>query len=167
LRQQADASPNDLTAEVVLLRALRDAGQLDEALRRLRDNAARFDSAADWHYERGVTLVTANRLDEAVSAYERSSELNPTVPSRLVEQAMLRLERRAADDLSRAEQLTADALRQSPGLPEALVCRAELSALRGDLATAARDYAAALRALDPSDPRRPFWQQRAQTLGGN
>lgn len=166
LRQQADASPNALAAEIALLRALRDAGQLDEAMQRMRDNASRFDSAADWHYERGVTLVTANRLDEAVSAYERSSELNPSVPSRLVEQAMLRLERRSADDLPRAEKLTADALRQSPGLPEALVCRAELSALRGDLTSAARDYAAAIRALDPSDPRLPYWRERAQTLGG-
>ena len=166
LRAQADAEPGDVTPEIMLLSALRAAGLLDQALNRLENGAARFAGNADWQYQRGVTLVTANRLDEAIAAYERSAELNPAVPSRLIEQAMLRLERRMDNDLDRAGLLTAEALLQSPGLPEALVCRAELFALRGDFAAAAQDYQQAIKSLDPSDPRRRFWQQRAQTLGG-
>ena len=80
---------------------------------------------------------------------------------------MLRLERRQGSDLDRAEQLAAEALRQSPGLPEALVCRAELSALSGDLSAAAQYYRQAIASLEEADPRRRFWIERAKTLGGN
>lgn len=172
LRRAADfaaaTSPDatDPSTEIALIRALRETGRLEEALRRFEQTTQRYDRSANWHYERAVTLVTANRLDEAIAAYERSAELDPMPAAPRIEQAMLRLERRAAGDLERTAQLVEQVLQQAPDLPEALVCRAELAALRGDLSSAARDYAQALSTLDPTDPRRPFWTQRARTLGG-
>lgn len=167
LHQEADSAPGDAEKEIALLRALREVGLLDDVLDRLRLQEPRFQGRADWQYEYAVTLVTANRLDEAVERYEQSLALDRAHPARLVELAMLRIERRQGDDLEHAAQMADEALRQAPGLPEALVCRAELLALSGDFSTAADHYRKAIASLEAADPRRRFWMQRAKTLGGD
>ena len=78
---------------------------------------------------------------------------------------MLLLERREGNDLDEAWRLADRAAELAPQAPSVLVCRAELLALRGDLAGAVALYRQAIRALPPDSRQRRNLEARARTLG--
>ena len=112
-----------------------------------------------------MTLVYLNDRDSAIVRYLRAIELAPVDPQRMVEVAMLLLERRQGDDLDQAWELATRASRLAPGAPFVLICRAELLALRGDLQGAVAAYQEAIRTLSPDSDQRRTLEQRAKALG--
>lgn len=166
LRARADADPRDLTARLAVVRRLRELGQAEEALRELDAHAEPFDSAMMWRHERGITLVYLGRRDEAIDAYTRASALAPDDVGLLVEQAMLRLERRSESDVDEAERLAGRAARSAPDAPAVLACRAEVEVARGRTAAAAELYRRASRGLPEGSNERRMYEERARALGG-
>ena len=83
----------------------------------------------------------------------------------MIELAMLLLERRTGDDVARAWTLAESAGQRAPDLPAVWVCKAELAALKGDMAAAGAYYRRAIAALPAGDPQRRIWEQRARALG--
>ena len=112
-----------------------------------------------------MTLVYLNERDQAIDRYRRCAALAPDDADVIVELAMLLFERRENDDLAEAEQLVDRASEMAPGAPTVLVCRAELVALQGDLATAGELYRRAIEALPPGSNQRRVYQERASVLG--
>ncbi|MCH7808636.1 MAG: hypothetical protein IIB60_05375 [Planctomycetes bacterium] len=167
LREAAQTAPNDVEAELALVRKLRELGQLDEALGRLHDREARFHSSALWQNEFAWTLVYLDRRDPAIERYRKCLELDPHDAQRLVELSMLLLERRQGDDLNEAQRLADRAEKLAPGAPFVLICRAELLALRGDLDRAVALYREAIRTMPDDNERRRTLENRARALGGN
>jgi Flp pilus assembly protein TadD len=165
LRQSADDAPADLEAELALIRKLRELGRIEEALDRLRAGEDRFQPIAALQAEYAVTLVYLNDRDGAIDRYRRSADLDPQNPQVAVELAMLLLERRQHDDLDRAWDLVTRASELAPQSPFAKVCRAELLALRGDIAGAVASYHDAIRLLPPGHELRRACEERAKTLG--
>ncbi|UCC31450.1 MAG: hypothetical protein JSU86_04070 [Phycisphaerales bacterium] len=165
LRQQVDDNLEDVDAEIALVRRLRELGLVTEALVRLGEREGRFATDAAWQAEYAVTLVYLNKRDEAIGRYRKCLELAPDNPQLAVELCMLLLERRRGDDLDEAWRWATHASRLAPGAPSVLACRAELLALRGDLATAATLYEQAIRALPPNSEQRRIFEQRAKALG--
>ncbi len=166
LRRAAEAAPQDAEARLALVRKLRKVGRLNDALEALRSHDDRFSSDATWQREYAVTLLLRNDRDGAISRYRASLKLRPDDPNTIVELAMLLLERRAGDDLEEAWELSAKAMRLAPRGPLVLVCRAELSALRGDVKGAVALYREAIRALPANSDRRRVFEERAKALGG-
>jgi len=165
LMQAADDHPDDAQAEIEVIRKLRDLGRLPEALDRFRAGEPRFSTNAFWQSEYAVTLVYLNDRDGAILLYRRAIELQPDDAQRLVELAMLLLERRQGDDLEQAWELMTHASWLTPGAPHVLICRAELLAQRGDLKSALAAYQEAIRALPLGSDQRRALEQRAKTLG--
>ncbi|MBI4719213.1 MAG: hypothetical protein HY763_15555 [Planctomycetes bacterium] len=165
LKTQTDADPSNVRAAIAWARGLRESGQVEEALAAFRAGESTFASDADWQYEFAVTLVYGNHLDAALERYAVCLSLNPDAPERLVEAAMLLLERRRGDDLDRAWDLAQRADRLAPESPQVMVCRAEILALRGDIAGAIALYRAALERTPSDQPQRGAWEQRARALG--
>lgn len=165
LRQRAEDTPNDVDAEIALLRKLRNLGQAGKALERLGAHEDRFDDNLAWQTEYAVTLVYLNERDAAIERYERCLELDASEPQLLVELAMLLLERRDKGDLDEAWRLAERAAELTPDAPIVLVCRAELLALRGDLDGAVALYRRAIRSLPPDSQQRRNLEARARTLG--
>ncbi len=166
LMQQVGDSPEDVDAEIAMVRRLRELGLVTEALARLERRERRFADRVSWQTEYAVTLVYLNELDQAIERYRKCLELAPDDSQLMVELCMLLLERRHGDDLDEAQRWAMRASTLAPGAPSVLACRAELLALRGDLATAAALYEQAIRALPPDSERRRVFEQRAKTLGG-
>jgi tetratricopeptide (TPR) repeat protein len=164
-RAAAQNAPNDVNAELALLRTLRALGLLAEALNRLESREAAFASFPEWQAEYAVTLVLLGRRDEAIARYRRVLQLAPENPQIAVELAMLLLERRESDDLTQAWELSNRAMQAAPDAPNVLACRAELLALRGDLAQAVELYRRAIDRLPPDSPARHSFEERARTLG--
>jgi tetratricopeptide (TPR) repeat protein len=165
LREAADASPNDVEAELRLVRHLRHLGLAGQALRRLEATEARFRDNPEFQAEHAVVLVYLDRRDEAIARYWRSLERDPDHGQRMVELAMLLLERRQGNDLDDAWRLSARALELAPDAPASLACRAELVAFRGDLPGAIELYRRAIAQLPPDTPQRRIFVERAQALG--
>jgi len=140
-------------------------GRIREAIDRFQVSESRFWASALWQTEYAVTLVYLNDRDGAIVRYLRAIELAPDDPQRMVEVAMLLLERRQKDDLDQAWELATRASRLAPGAPFVHICRAELLALRGDLRGAVAAYQEAIRALPPDSDRRRALEQRAKALG--
>ena len=165
LREQADRNPEEIEAQLALIRLLRELGRTDEALARLRIADERFRESVALQTEYAVTLVFVNELDAAIDRYWRCVELDPADPHLSVELAMLLFERREGADLDQAWQLAAHAAELAPGAPFVLACRAELLAQRGELTAAVGLYEEAIRALPPDSPQRRIYQERARALG--
>jgi tetratricopeptide (TPR) repeat protein len=165
LRERADSNPEDLDAELALLRKLEEVGRIDEILTRLQQAEGRFGTNVDWQTQYAVTLVYLDRRDDAISRYERCLDLDPANPHLTVELAMLLLERREGDDLDKAWRLATHAADLAPGAYLVLVCQAEILAARGDVMAAGRMYRDAIRALPPGSSQRDFLEARARALG--
>jgi Flp pilus assembly protein TadD len=165
LRRAAEGRPDDMQGEIALVRKLRELGRDAEALRRFADLDKDFASDAEWQAEYAVTLVEQNDRDGAIARYRRCLELAPDDADRMIELAMLLLERREGVDLDDAWRLAERARHLAPGAWRPLVCQAELLALRGDLAAAVRLYEAAIAGLSPGSPQRRVLEARAKTLG--
>jgi len=88
-----------------------------EAIDRFQTSEPRFSANAPWQSEYAVTLVYLNDRDGAIVRYLRAIELAPDNPQRMVEVAMLLLERRQEDDLDQAWELATRASRRSPKRP--------------------------------------------------
>ncbi len=166
LRQAAAAGPEDERTELELLRKLQQLGLTAEALERLHGGEDRFAGSAEWQAEYAVTLVLLNDRDGAIERYRRSLELQPHHPQRAVELAMLYLERRRDGDVKSAWRWMESAYALSPDSPPVLACRAELLAVRGDLAEAIATYRRAIERLPSGNPLRPVYIERLKTLGG-
>ena len=165
LVQMAEEHPDDVQAEVEVLRKLRELGRVRETLDRLQAGESRFSASALWQSEYAVTLVYLNDRDAAIVRYRRAIELAPDDGQRMVELAMLLLERRQENDLDQAWELATRASRLARGAPFVLICRAELLAVRGDLKGAVAAYQEAIRALPPGSDQRRALEQRAKALG--
>ncbi len=165
LRRTARERPDDVTAEIALVRRLGEFALTREALQRFRDREAHFARSAAWHGEYAVTLVLLNRRDEAIDRYRKSIELNPSGVQQMIELAMLMLERRAAGDLDEAARLSKRAETLAPKAPPVLVCRAEVLALRGELDAALALFRRAIEALPPGANIRRAYEERARALG--
>ncbi len=165
LQRQAERNPGDVVVEVALVRKLRELGQTRDALARLRRSETRFAYHAAWQAEYAVTLVYLNELDLAIERYRQSLTLEPDNPQRAVELVGLLCERREGDDLERAWKWTTHAETLAPGAPSVLACRAQLLALRGDIAGAAAYYRKAIVALPPHSRERRVFEERAKALG--
>jgi tetratricopeptide (TPR) repeat protein len=59
---------------------LLQAGRLDEAVKLLREAAAKDDLSAEAHYFLGHVLARLGLLFEAAAAFSRATELRPDVP---------------------------------------------------------------------------------------
>lgn len=165
LAQRVDENPGDVDAEVALVRRLRELGRAGEALARLRQREHLFGEHVTWQAEYAVTLVYLNDRDRAIERYRKCLELDPDDPQRAAELAMLLLERREDDDLDEAWQWATHAAKIAPHAPAVLGCRAELLAVRGDLAAAVALYDQAIRILPPDGAQRRVFEQRAKALG--
>ncbi len=165
LAQTAADRPEDVVAEVEMIRKMRELGRVRDALDRFQASESRFSASALWQSEYAVTLVYLNDLDGAIARYLQAIELAPDDPQRMVELAMLLLERRQENDLDQAWELATRASRLAPGAPFVLICRAELLALRGDLQGAVAAYQEAIRALPPGSDQRRVLEERARALG--
>jgi len=165
LEQTAADHPDDVEAEIAVIRKMRDLGRVRDAIDRLRAGEPRFASSVVWQTEYAVTLVYLNDRDGAIARYKLASGLAPNDPQLMVELAMLLLERRQGDDLDQAWDLADRASRLAPGAPSILVCRAELLAQRGDLRGAIAAYQEAIRSLPPGSDQRRVLEQRARALG--
>ncbi len=165
LLQTAEENSDDVEAEVALIRKMRALGRVREALDRFHASEPRFSANALWQSEYAVTLVYLNDLDGAIVRYLRAIERAPDDPKRMVEAAMLLLERRQKGDLDQASELAAHASRLAPGAPFVLICRAELLAQRGDIKGALAAYQDAIDGLPPGSDQRGALEQRARALG--
>lgn len=165
LRRRAREQPDEQDAVLNLVRRLRELGLLDETARVLDEHDARFAPSADWQLESAVTLLYRNDLDGAIARYERAIALDADRADAMIELAMLLLERRTGDDVARAWTLAESAGQRAPDLPAVWVCKAELAALKGDMAAAGAYYRRAIAALPAGDPQRRIWEQRARALG--
>lgn len=166
LRRQVADSPEDVDAEIALIRRLRDLGLLGEALTRHQRRQDAFATSPTWQAEFAVTLVYLNRIDQAIDRYRGSLALDPNEPQPAVELAMLLIERRERGDLDEAKRWADHAFGLAPNDPSVLACLAELAALHGDLSTAIELYEQAIHLLPPESPQRRTFEQRVQTLGG-
>jgi len=166
LREAAREDPGSLSVQLALIRKLREVGLIDDALSQLETHADRFADSADWQYEYAVTLVMKNRLDDAIERYRRCIDLRPADTGTIIELGMLLIERREGDDLARAADLCEKASEGAPNDPRALVCRAEIAALQGELDQAASLYGRAIRMVPPDSNLHRSWRERKKALGG-
>lgn len=166
LRRKVEGEPDDLAAQLALIRAFRDAGQVQEAIQYQEANSERFLNVAEWQQEFAVTLIFLGRRDEALERYAKALELAPNDVQLMVEYAMLLLERRQGDDVVKAQSLADRAAGVAPDAMFVLVCRAELLALRGELREAAELYRKAMSGLPEGHPQRAIFEQRLMSLGG-
>lgn len=166
LQEKADAKPEDMAAQVELVRALRESGQINEALAMLAKQDARFASAAEWHHEYAVTLLYANRRDEGIERYARCVALDAENVMLIIEYAALLHDRREEGDLVKAQELVDRAAKLSPGAPVVLGLQAEQFALNGNIARAIELYRKAMTSLPAGNPQKAYFEERLKALGG-
>ena len=165
LMEEADAHREDVERELAVVRKLHELARDEEALVRFRDRESRFAGSLAWQNAYAVTLLYLNRPDEGIARYRKCVELAPKNAQLVVELAMLLMERREGDDLEEAWELSERALELWPDAWSALVCRAELTALRGDIQAAISLYEKAIRSLPPDSTQRKRLEQRVKALG--
>ncbi|MEK6675750.1 MAG: hypothetical protein AABZ47_08855 [Planctomycetota bacterium] len=166
LEEAARRDPGDLQRELMVVRKMRDLGDLEGAISRLAETEGQFQHRADWQAEYAVTTVYANRIDEAIEHYREALRLEARESRWAVELAMLLLERRNGDDLDHAWQWAIHASSLAPSDPAVLVCQAELLAFRGDLTGAIARYRQAIQLLPRDNGQRNVYEQRLKVLGG-
>lgn len=166
LRRAAAENPDDIDAEIALLKKLRSLDLRDEALTRLAANESRFGGRIAWEREYIDTLVYAAKPDEAIRRYERVIADHPDDAPLKAELAALLMERDEAGDLDRAWTLIEEATRIAPNNLSVLICRADLLALRGALDEATSLLRGIVSALSPQHPLHAPLQEKLRTLGG-
>ncbi|MHC4972494.1 MAG: tetratricopeptide repeat protein [Planctomycetota bacterium] len=146
---------------------LTDIARYDEALALLDEMLSGIEPPLSDVQTRGLTqrayvLQRQDRTEKATAAYKKALEVVKDGPLRtdvLVKAGHLHVRR---SDFATAEGLYAQALEAAPALGEALVGRAQLRGMRGDVAGALADFEAALaRAPDPVTRGRWLLQRAA------
>ncbi len=166
LRANAQARPDDLDAELALVRALRERGRGSEAIERLRNPRPAFEAAPAWRYERAVTLAMQGARDEAIAAYGQVLDVDASSAQARVELAMLLLERRAPGDVELADASLRPVEVSAPDSPNVLAARAEWFAAQGRVHEAIAAYRRAASLMPLSSPQRSLFEQRMRSLGG-
>ena len=140
-------------------------GDHTAAVDRLIQAERRFAEVAAFHHRLAVALVMAKRTNDAVGRYRRALELEPDNALRLGRLGALLMDRRGEGDLTEARRLIDQAHRLAPDRIEIRLARAELLALEGRRAEAAKLYRAVAADLpDGSDYKRAC-ELKAETLG--
>lgn len=166
LRSAADQNPDDMESQLGLIRKLREMNLVTETMERLQQGDGRFAQSAAWQQEYGVTLVYFDRRDEAAGRYARAMALAPNDAKLMIEYAMLLLDRRKGDDLTKAREIANRASQLSTSEPTVFVCLAELAVLDGNVEAAIEGYRKAIRLLPASASQRVLFEQRLRALGG-
>ena len=167
IKEAASVAPDDLTAQLAYIDALRRVGLLEEAFAFQQRVDDRFHASARWHHQFAVTYVMRDEPGRALARYRSALELQPDDPRMLLEAAMLLLERRGQGDLKEADKLVTRAEAAAPGASAVMQARAELLAIQGDPAGAVRLLRKAVDALPEGDPQRRLLLNRLRTLGGD
>lgn len=166
LRARVDEAPDDITANISLVQALRETADLRGAITHLKENQSRFERIAQWSRQYAITLVMLNDLDGAIAAYRRAAQLAPKDVASAVELAMLLLERNTTGDIDEAWKQVKRVEPYAANDVSLLVCRGELLAYNGNTKEAVEAYRRAI-ALEPEQsPRRNALIERLHTLGG-
>lgn len=165
LRAAADAPEADRAAKLAYIAALLEHARTEEALDRLARGEPTVAGDLDWQRQYAVALVMAGRADEAIERYRQCQNLAPNDSDVLVELAAMLLERRAPGDLDEADALSGRAVALAPQSAGPLVIRAEVLALRGDVAGALAIYDRLIAAAPPDSEARRQWIGRARALG--
>ncbi len=165
LKLRADENPENLDAELMLIHKLRELNQLEQLIERFKLKETAFARHAQWQHEYAVTHVYLDQRDQAIDRYRQAISLDESNVQRMIELAMLLLERRAQDDLEQAWLLTVKAKAIEPHAPNMLICQAELLALKGEFVQAYRLYNEAIRAIPKGTTLRRIYEQRAKALG--
>jgi tetratricopeptide (TPR) repeat protein len=165
MRRTADEHPDDVDAEVALLRVLRELDLMPEALDRLRRCEPSFGGQFDWELEYILALQYASMTDDAI---RRSESLVVMYPNEVAPKALLGgmlMSRASEGDLDRAWRLIEDGTRIAPNQRDVLILRALLLGLRGELDASSVLLKRILAALPPDDPDRPMLEEKLRTLG--
>ncbi len=165
LKLRADEDPDNLDAELQVIRKLRELNQLDLLLDRFKQKESIFAHDAQWQHEYAVTYVYLDQRNQAIDRYQKALAIEFSNVQRMIELAMLLLERRESDDLEQAWQLAIRARAIEPHAPSVLVCQAELLALKGEFIQAHQLYNEAIQAVPQGSAMRNIFQQRVKALG--
>lgn len=159
------AQPTDRNTALAWVRVLRDVGRLEEAVAFQRREDPVFAHDAEWQYEFAVTLVFRNDTHAAIDRYQKSLAISPDIPQRVLELAMLLLERRGPGDLDDSERLARRAATLVPNAPPVLACQAEILVARGNVEKAVALLRQAADGLPAGHPQRRVFLERARALG--
>jgi tetratricopeptide (TPR) repeat protein len=162
---RAAAEAGGVEAEIGYVAALLDFARTDEALARLAAGEAKFAGIAAWQRQYAVALVMAGRMDEAIARYRQCHAMAAQDAGVLVELAALLMERRGADDLAEADDLSRRAVELAPQSAGPLVIRAEVLALQGKVGEAIAIYERLIAAAPADSEAHRQWTGRAKALG--
>ena len=105
-----------------------EAGNADDALAFLEQDAIHHQDAPPFHFVRGTLLYRLTRLDEAIDAFRQSTEVGAPIPEYLSNLAVALLDRSeirdgeaAQEDLALAIEALESAITMGPKLPHTYV----------------------------------------------
>ena len=105
-----------------------EAGDAEQALTLLEKDAPQHQNAPPFHFVHGTLLYRLTRLDEAINAFQRSTEVGAPLPEYLSNLAVALIDRSekgegeaAQEDLSRAIEALESAITMGPKLPHTYV----------------------------------------------
>ena len=105
-----------------------EAGDAEQALALLEKDAPQHQNAPPFHFVHGTLLYRLTRLDEAINAFQRSTEVGAPLPEYLSNLAVALIDRSekgegeaAQEDLSRAIEALESAITMGPKLPHTYV----------------------------------------------
>ncbi len=147
LRRAFELQPDDPAPAILLATTLTDAGQAEEAARLLEPYGTQADPQADVFITRGVALAQLGRRREALTAFGRAREIDPSNPMTLVQIATVHLTAGQEGEARAALQVALD---RNPDLALAHHTLGLLAARRRDDPEAERRFRRAL-ALEPGE----------------
>jgi tetratricopeptide (TPR) repeat protein len=115
--QEAARARHDPEIDTQLAIALRKAGQVEDALTRLKRAIKRRPPYAAAFHELGFVLFSMQRYDEAIDVLRRGLEVAPMMPEMSIQLGNVLL---ATKDRARAKAAFSRALAINPALPDAL-----------------------------------------------
>ena len=105
-----------------------EAGDAEQALTLLEKDAPQFQNAPPFHFVHGTLLYRLTRLDDAIDAFQKATEVGPPLPEYLSNLAVALIDRSeraegdtAREDLSRAIEALESAITMGPKLPHSYV----------------------------------------------
>ncbi|MGN6750100.1 MAG: tetratricopeptide repeat protein [Xanthobacteraceae bacterium] len=145
--QAAAQSLRDAETDTLLSMALRQTGQIEGALSRLKRAIKRQPPYAPAYHELGYLHMSLDNYDEAIEALRRGLEIAPMMPQLFVQLGEVFLRRRSYGD---AKAAFARALEIAPHSTDALFGLAKAHQSLGEAAPAAAHYRRCL-VLAPED----------------
>ena len=145
--QAAARSLRDAETDALLAMALRQTGQAEEALSRLRRAIKRQPAHAPAFHELGYLLMSLEHYDEAIEVLRRGLEIASMMPQLSIQLGEVLLRRRSYGE---AKTAFARALEIAPNSAEALFGLAKAHQSLGEAAPAAACYRRCL-VLNPQD----------------